>query len=422
MARRKPLGPYIKGMDQVSSETSLPKNKYKVTEACRSAKNIDFDRDGNYSRRPGFTRLYSGVDFHSMYSSKASGFLFACQKNTLGVYDPYLNSFTVKAEMPSAFQTDFTELDGTTYAFNPGFNCRFPSKTSADAFTLAVPPPSVTPSFSPSDAGGLEAGVYTVAYSILNPDKEESPLFGETQITVEQGGGVLLIGVPIDSTSFIRLYASTANGEELYQVIEAPMSSTSYLVGITEVKAGGQQPETRFMEEIPPGHFVEAFNNRLMVARDNAVIWSGAFRPHLTDPRHNFILMESTITMMKPVDGGVYISDGQSVIFLSNENPDEFIPKDIDADPAIFGSATTVPGAAIGSEMDHAVIWLTSHGHIAGLPGGQIQRLNPEQLNLPGYSVASGTYVERDGIKQVIIPVNSERQNGPGTATNSSIY
>jgi hypothetical protein len=177
MSRKKSIGPFTKGMDQVSKETSLPMDRYKNVIACRSAKNIDFDRDGKYARRSGFLNIYAGTNFHSLYSSEASGFLFACQKNTLGVYNPYLGIFTPKATMPSAFRTDFTELNGTTYAFNPAFNCRFPSKTSADAFTLAVPPPAVTPTFSSSNAGGLEAGDYTVAYSILNSDKEEYALF-----------------------------------------------------------------------------------------------------------------------------------------------------------------------------------------------------------------------------------------------------
>jgi hypothetical protein len=199
------------------------------------------------------------------------------------------------------------------------------------------------------------------------------------------------------------------------------MSVVSFLISATEIHAGGQQPATRFKEELPYGHFADKLGSRIFVATDNRVGWSDSFRPNLWDPRHNFVQMESTVTMMKPITGGVYISDGEKVKFLSNEDPDKFDPIDIDADPAFYGSATVVPGAAIGVEADHAVIWLSSHGHIAGLPGGQIQRLNAEQLNLPDYSIASGVYTERKGLKQVIITVNSERREGTGTAINSSI-
>ena len=83
MAQKKKIGPFPKGMDQVSKETSLPKDRSHNITACRSAQNIDFDREGEYGRRDGFTKLFSGVGFHSLFSARKS--LFACQGNSIGI-------------------------------------------------------------------------------------------------------------------------------------------------------------------------------------------------------------------------------------------------------------------------------------------------------------------------------------------------
>ena len=284
-----------------------------------------------------------------------------------------------------------------------------------------MPLPSVIPGFSAGAAGSLSAGSYGVAYTIGDAAGEESPMGPLVVVELTTQGSILGTAFTVVANHKYRIYMTSADGEELYQVVESSMSVVSFLIGVSEMDKGGRQPATRFKEEVPYGHFVDVLRNRLLIARDNMVGWSEAFRPHLWDPRHNFVMMQSTITMMKAVNFGVYISDGKSVIVLSNEDPDKFIVQDVDADPAIYGTATVVPGAAIGSDADHAVIWLTRHGHIAGLPEGRIERLNPRQLNLPAYSVGSGTYIERKGLKQVIIPVNSEQREGPGTAFDTSI-
>jgi hypothetical protein len=134
--------------------------------------------------------------------------------------------------------------------------------------------------------------------------------------------------------------------------------------------------------------------------------------------------MDSLITMMKPVEGGIYVSDKTSVKFFRNDKPEDLVIDTVDASPAIYGSAVTVPGGAIHEELateDSVVVWLSKYGHIAGLPNGKVVRLNPGQLKLPGYTVASGTFVERDGVNQVINPVNSDRRDGTGTAIDSEI-
>jgi hypothetical protein len=417
MTERKNIGPFTQGMNTLSNETDLPENQ------CRSAKDLNFDRDGNYSRRQGFTNIFPLSNVHSLYPSKSSAYIFGCQKNNLGVFDLLNLTFTPKIVMPSAFMTSWTELDKTIYASNPAFNCRF-EPNSFDALTVAVPLASGI-SISVMAQGGMEAGQYTVAYSIANSAGEESPLSVETQIEVLQGGGIAIVGVPIDASSNIRIYATQAHGEELYRIIDTPMIASQFTIGITGLRNAGSQPETRFLEELPFGHFIVAHGSRLLVAFENFLGFSNPFRPHLWDPRHNFIPFEDTITMLASVDGGIFISDSTGVKFLGGDDPEQFTVKHADSNPAIYGSAVTVPGDNFGDDLNmhnEIVVWLSKTGHQAGLPNGSIVRLNPGQLDLPQYSVASGVFTKKDGIKRVLIPVNSNQRNGTGTAIDSETF
>lgn len=417
MIERKPIGPFTGGMNTLSDETALPKDQ------CRSAKNVNFDRDGNYSRRQGFSRIIPALNAHSLHSSKSSAHVFGCQKNNLGVFDLLSLNFTPVAVMPSAFLTSWTELDENIYASNPAFNCRF-KFGSFVPLTVAVPlPGNIT--IEASTEGGLGAGQYTAAYSVVNSDGEESPLSSEVQIELLEGDGIAIVGVPFDSTSNIRIYATQLHGEELYRIIDAPMIASNYLIGKREMLAAGAQSETRFLEELPYGHFIETHGSRLLVAFENFVGFSNAFRPHLWDPRHNFIPFEGTITMLASVEGGVFVSDSTGVKFLKGDDPEQFIVKGADTNPAFYGSATRVPGDHFSEDLtanDEVIVWLSKTGHQAGMPDGSIVRLNPGQLDLPHYSTASGVFTKKDGVKRVLIPVNSNRRNGTGTAIDSEIF
>jgi hypothetical protein len=129
--------------------------------------------------------------------------------------------------------------------------------------------------------------------------------------------------------------------------------------------------------------------------------------------------------MLAPVTDGVFVSDRNKVMYLDGKDPEQFIVKGVDADPAIYGSAVVVPGAHLMEELqehDEVAVWLSKTGHMAGLPNGSVVRLNPGQLNLPDYAVASSTFAMKDGIKRVVIPVNSNRRIGTGTAFDTEIF
>jgi len=412
-----PIGPFPNGMDNRSDETSL----YKGT--ARKLRNLDVDNRGHLERRRSYQQLISAKEMHSLYSNEANQ-LFGCVGNILGIFDLSALSFAPLVDMPSKFRTAFTELNNVTYAFNPDFSCRMPNgKTTV--FTVGVPLIDTTPAmFAPLPTGGLRAGKYTVALSVIDAAGEESGMSPEYTLDIEEGGGISVMGLPLITGNSLRLYCTTRDGEELYQVREVPMTEVSFTVGASHVSRPGRQPETAHKEPLPFGHFVESMGSRLLVAADNVLHFSSTFRPHLSDRRHDFITLENTIHLLKVTEGGVYLGDISGVYYLAGWDPAEWNLKKVSNQAPVYGSGLLVDHEDFSEELDQGdsnVLWLSRSGVQVGSPDGKVTSMHPHQLDLPKYQIAAAAFTQYNGMKQAIFPVNSNSWLGTGTAVESVI-
>jgi len=404
-------------MDNRSDETSIPKGM------ARKIRNLDINNQGHLERRRSYQQLLIAKELHSLYSNAADQ-IFACMGSTLGVIDLPGLSFTPLIEMPSKFRTEFAELDNTTYATNPAFNCRFPNH-GTEVFTVGVPLIGTSSvMFSPSPQGGLHEGSYTVALSVVDATGEESTMSPEYPVDVEEGGGISVIGLPLIAGNSLRLYCTGRDGEELYQVMEIPMTEVSTLIGKSHVSNPGRQPETAHKQPLPYGHFIDSMGSRLLVAADNVLHFSSTFRPHLSDLGHDYIALENTINLLKVVAGGVYVGDASGVYFLNGWDPAKWELVRVSDQAAIYGSAIAVNGENFSEELSNNnsnVLWLSRTGIQAGSPEGGVREMHPNQLDLPSYQVAAAVFTRYNGMKQAIFPVNSNSWLGTGTAIESVI-
>jgi hypothetical protein len=417
MPKKQPIGPFKAGMDNRSDETSLRQG------TARQLRNVDVDKDGNVALRRGFQQLLSGQELHSLFSAQ-TGKLYGVVGSMLGLFDIYAPSFTGLVQMPNKYRTDYTELNGTVYASNPAFSCRFKPATNS-VYTIGVPlVDTVASMFAAADTGGLHEGTYTVGVTVVDEFGEESGFSPEYPIEVAQGGGISIVGLPIIAGSQIRVYSTMRNGEEFYQVYEGVLDGSTILLGASSLLDPGRQPETMEKEPLPFGHFIDAMGGRLLIAKDNILAFSSAFRPHLYDPRHDFVSFQSTIRLLAPTTEGVYVGDGSGVYFLSGRDPDKWEVRTVSDLPPVYGSALAVPGEDFNEELDRGHtnwLWLTRAGVQVGLPNGQVYSMHPHQLDLPQYGIASAALARYNGMKQAIFPVKSNSWLGTGTAVDSTI-
>jgi len=84
-----------------------------------------------------------------------------------------------------------------------------------------------------------------------------------------------------------------------------------------------------------PGHLIEYFNGRLLVAWDNEIWFSDPMALMRTDKRRNFKQLPSRITLLSSVEDGIYVSDLEGTYFMGGGDPGEAILIDKADYPAI---------------------------------------------------------------------------------------
>ena len=419
MAKRKLRKPIL-GIDQLSDETSLLSDDNGRTIAFREGTNIDLDTEGNCGRRQGQIKKLTGSGYHSLYESKR-GWLMLCNKQELGVYNTTSNSLVVLANMEESQPTSFAELNGNIYYMNPGAKGMIRAN-EIGVRTLGVDLPKVTPSFTAAAGGSFEAGKYGIAYSIVDDTGEESPLGPLMVLTITERSsiqGTLFTTYP--NTKY-RVYITSVDGEELYQAVEFDADVISYLISD---HGEGRQPATQYLSNLPFGYILRAHGSRLYVATNDFVFFSEPFLPHLTNAANGFIPVTGFVTMVQPVETGIFIGDQTGVRFYSGDDPEEFQVKDVSSEPVVYGTAVAVPGEFLPGDMgkgsDTVAIWLAPSGYQVGMPSGEIIRLHTKQVQLPRYVQGCAAFSTQDGRKQLITPVNSNELADVSVALDSTI-
>ena len=419
MAKPRRLNKPVLGIDQLSDETSLIHDSRKGITAIREGTNIDIDTEGNVSRRKGYEQKLSGSGYHSLYES-SRGWLMLCKDQELGVYNTETDTFGVLTNMAEAYLTSFTELNGHIYFVNPGHKAMIRVDESA-VRTFGVSLPDVTPSFTAVASGGLPAGRYGITFSVVNDIGEESPLGPLMVITLSEQSSIQGSLFTVVAGYKYRIYMTSTDGEELYQVAEFDADVTNFLISnFTE----GRRPATQYLSNMPFGYIIRTHGSRLYIAANDFVFFSEPFLPHLTNPGHGFLPTTGFTTMVQPVEGGIFIGDQTGVKFYQGDDPEVFEPKDVSTETPVFGTAISVPGEYLPEEFasaDVSAVWLTQSGYHIGLPSGEVVRLHSKQVALPRYVQGCTAFSIQDGRKQVITPVNSNVLADASVALDSTI-
>ena len=421
MTKKIRLNKPVLGVDQLSDETSLLRDSKEGITAVREASNVDIDAEGNVGRRSGYETKISGSGFHSLFST-TRGALLVCRRDELGIYDPAAEAFTAVTSMSEAFLTSFDELNGNIYFTNSGYHGMM-FAGSFDVRPIGVPLPNVTAGFAATSNGSLAAGRYGITYSIVNDLGEESPLAPLMVVTIpEAGGGIVGTAFTLIAGYKYRIYMTATDGEELYQAFEADADSASFYILDHEE---GRRPATQYLRQLPFGHILRAHSSRLYVATTDFIFFSKPFMPHLTNPAHDFIPCTGFVTMMQPVDGGIYVADRAGIHFFAGDDPTEFEVKTVSTESVVFNTAVAVPGEFfppdIGKGADSVAVWLSPSGYQVGLPTGEVVRLHTKQVQLPSYVQGCAAFSIQDGRKQLITPVNSNVLADANVALDSII-
>lgn len=160
-------------------------------------------------------------------------------------------------------------------------------------------------------------------------------------------------------------------------------------------------PGVQFKLPLPAGRFICYFLGRLYVAKGRVLYISDAMCDHY-DIRTGFRVFENDITLLAPVDKGIYLADGLTY-FLSEkrafaDDPAELRKlKVLDCD-AIPYTAREINGkdVADGTSENYAM-WASTDGIIIGDSDGKIKNLTHARYSMPACGMGGAVVRNIDG-------------------------
>ena len=157
-------------------------------------------------------------------------------------------------------------------------------------------------------------------------------------------------------------------------------------------------PTTQFKIAPPAGRFLALYNGRLFVLADEGLYYLDPYTADQMDERNCLIPLRGQPKMLKAVDDGLWVSKGDTTVFLRGGNPEEFKYDEIDSAPAIAGTAVRTLGKKIGRDAaSHYVLWASEHGLCLGGNGGSFNNLTEEYLAVKPSQQGAGVLREYAG-------------------------
>lgn len=263
---------------------------------------------------------------------------------------------------------------------------------------LAVPVPERlgAPDFT---LGALHAGRYRY-YLTYASGTLEGPAVASEPIDVAAGAGLRLAGLPQKDGYSINVYLSGKDGETAYLAGSTLGDSFTFVGANHELVLPCRTLDAAPM---PTGQIVAFWRGRLLMAVGSVLYASRPMAPHQTGLT-DFKPMTASITMVQPVDGGIFVGTEQDLIWLGGDTWDGLAYRATQRGAVVPGSGVAVPADQIGAEgMGHgaAMVCIAGGEVVAGAPDGTTISLTDGRYKSDAVEVAA-TFREVDGIPQYV--------------------
>lgn len=347
------------GINNVLPSVRLPDSAQAV------ATNVDFGLSGEVSRRGGFAK--TADDCHESIH-QGDGFMLAVQDGDLfAVGGPLLyqslgNSRVWYCNLPdgrAAFSNGF--INGVT--------------DGASLTKWGNPVPASVGAVTDID-GDLFPGEYRYALSyVRKSDGLEGGVIHSAPFQVS-GGGVFLSGLPVEPGYSINVYLTSQHGGSFYLAGNATGGVFSF-TGSNDSLVLPCKVES--VSAAPVGTVMALWHGRVLIACGNVLNASLPFRHEQFDLERDFKQFTAPITLIQPVDDGLYVGTTSALYFLAGSSFDNLAMSQVLEAPVVLGSGVCAPGELIvvgdGKGSGTAMLCIADKGIVAGFNGGQIVKL-----------------------------------------------
>lgn len=405
------LGPYTVGIDNVSPETTLSPG------AVRDAVNVDFDRSGGITTRPGRTSILSSTGLHSLWTS-AVGVSFCVRAGYLCLADVVngalstTNLYQLARDLPVSLDDlndgiAFCTIDECGWIDASG-NVSKLGVENPGGFTASVY------SSPPAPIAGVSADPsrYGVAISYM-AGNEESALSAPQFVSAMAGSALrLTLPTPLEAkVTAVRVYLTPANGDRFFRASDAPRGASPWIVSTAATL--GRRADNQFLTRITWGSIVRYWRGRLLLAQGSTLRISESMRYGLTHRTRGFVQFPGNIVMIEPVLNGIFVGiEDDGIYHLAGSGPGEFELRRTGGQPMIPGASGRISAGALGdlgeqlgARGETYAVWLARNGFVLGSSEGRIIELHRNRIRLPREQwTGAGNMVVNN--RQVIAVVN----------------
>ncbi len=251
-------------------------------------------------------------------------------------------------------------------------------------------------------AGKLPQGEYRYAltYTRLADGLEGGAVYS-TPLVLDEGG-LLLMGLPVLEGYQINVYLTPPNSDHAYHAGVARGDSWSYM---GEVDALTLPCRTAFLQPAPVGTVLAFWRGRVLVAVGNVLYASLHAEWELFDLQRDYKQFGAAITLIQPVDDGIYVGTERGLVFLAGTEFDSLQYVPLLPEPVVLGSGVAVRGDLValgdGRGDGAAMLCIVGGGVLAGFNSGAVNRLTHQRYRTAAREVAA-TFREVGGMPQYI--------------------
>lgn len=360
-----------------------------------AAVNVDIDDSKRVVLRSGFTEI-SAVAVHSLFSN--GKYCLYVQGNDLMVMR---HGFTSSVLLPgvSVNPVAYTSINGATY-LTDGLHAWV---TDGNAIMQwGITPPAAQPLARLSD-GLLPRGTYQFAVTFMRDDGEESGS-GITGI-IDAVGGIEFYGIPVSADPSVTrkaLYLTAPGGKTLYRalVIDNAATSTIYSGDAIDLSV---TLDSQFKQHAPAGGHVALFNGRALIAVQEFLLYSDAYRYQRFDPIRQAFQFDSRIHMVAPVMGGVFIGTETSLWYLAGDDITQAQQDKKAGYSAVPNTLAYVDGSMVLDGLQGMVgVFASGNGVCVIGDGGLFQNLTVDRYVYPVTGAGAAVMRIRPGVNQYI--------------------
>jgi hypothetical protein len=216
------------------------------------------------------------------------------------------------------------------------------------------------------------------------------------------------------SCDYVNGMSVVTNGEFIGHVTENVFSSFASVTA-NETKQHLIDHYTATRMNPPAGQLLCIYKNVLYVARGNVVYYSDPMAFHRVKRKQGFLQFEGFVTMLAPVDDGIWVSDGKTH-FLSGSGP-----KDFTTTPNAKTTITTYDSVmyslapnrvdseyiALEGLRGTARMWMSKKGICVGGNSGFFVNMTEKHYEMPSNKYGAGIFKESTDRKHYIGVVES---------------